>query len=309
MNINQIIERVEKVSSETQYRFVRTEKGKLFEQFKEENHIAIGWDYLTLYQLRNMNPFDIKDKIAEQEELDINTQNGKTIATSSYNKLMLFLNLKKGDIIISPSRNSDRLAFGQIIDDYTYEDLDAKNFIKRRQVSWYKIVQINNLNPIFYQVKSNHHSISSINRFAPHIDRVIGNLFQKDDNTHYVLNIGKEENISFDELNSLMDNIKTLLSNINTEFNLEENPEEFYIKINLQSKGALELIKSGKSLAVLAFLLATASCTDDKIQNNSDEKIDNFIIENRKILEQTTRDIDSLKINTDELTKPFSNGN
>ena len=227
----------------------------------------------------------------------------------SYNKLMLFLNFKKDDIIIIPSRNSDRLAFGRIADSQPYEEVEAERFLKRRKVEWFKIVQMNDLNPIFYQVKSNHHTISSVDRFAPHIDRVIGNLFQKGDNTHYVLNIEKEEDINFNELNNLMDNIKTLLNKINNEFEFEENPDEFYIKINLQSKGAFELIKQGKSLAILAFLLSTASCDDNQNKPVANSEIDKFIIENRKLLEDTTKDIDTLKINTEDLIKPFTNGN
>jgi restriction system protein len=309
MEINQILQKVENLSQDSRYLFVRTEKGLLFDQFTKENHIAIGWDYLTLYQLRKLSINEIKEKIALKENLDITKSKGKGMATMSYNKLMLFLNLKKDDIIIIPSRNSDRLAFGRIVDIEAYEEVEAERFLKRRKIEWFKIFQMNDLNPIFYQVKSNHHTISHIDRFAPHIDRVIGNLFQKGDTTHYVLNIEKEEDINFNELNNLMDNIKTLLNKINNEFDFNENPDEFYIKINLQSKGAFELIKKGKSLAVLAFLLSTVSCVDNQNQLVADSDIDKFIIENRKLLDDTTKDIDTLKINTEDLIKPFTNGN
>lgn len=311
MEIGKIIDKVEKVSSNTKYRFIRTEKGKLFEQFTQENHVAIGWDYITLHKLKSSSPNEIKEQIAKREDLNIDSPRGKSASTLSYNKLMMFLELSKGDIVICPSRNSDWLAFGQIIDDKTFEDVNAERFLKRRKVKWFKIIQMDDLNPIFYQVKSNHHTISSVDRFAPHIDRVIGNLYQKHNNTHYVLNVGKEENISFDELNDLMDNVKKLLVKINLEFSLEENPEEFYIKINLQSKGALELIKSGKSLAVLAFILSITSCTnaDNPAKNEQDSRIDKFMTENRELLNKTTSSIDSLRINTEELTKPFKNGN
>jgi hypothetical protein len=308
MEIKEILQKVENISIDSKYVFFRTEKGNLFEQFTNENHIAIGWDYLTLSELRKLSLSEVKEKIALMQGLDITKSLGKGKATMSLNKLKLFLNLKKDDIIIIPSKNSDRLAFGRITDNEAYEEVEAEKFLKRRKIEWFKIVQMNDLNPIFYQVKSNHHTISNINRFAPHIDRVIGSLFQKGDNTHYVLNIEKEEHINFNELNGLMDNIKTLLNKINDEFDFKENPEEFYIKINLQSKGALELIKQGKSLAVLAFLLSTISCSVEKNQTIADSEIDKFIIENRKLLDATTKNIDTLKINIEDLIKPFTNG-
>lgn len=309
MTINQIINKVEIINTNSKYRFIRTEKGTLFEQFTNENHIAIGWDYITINMFKSATSKTIKERIAKAENINLDSSHGKSISTSLYNKIAMFLDLSKGDFVICPSKNSDRLAFGQIIDDVAYEDTNAQMYIKRRNVKWIKIVHITDLNPIFYQVKSNHHSISNINKYAPHIDRVIGNLFEKEGNTHYVFNVGKEDDISFDELNDLMDNIKLLLAKINSTFSLDESQSELYIKINLQSKGTLELIKSGKSLAILAFFLSLSSCTDNSRYLEDDLKINEYINENRELLEKTSQSISSLRINTDELTKPFENGN
>jgi hypothetical protein len=163
------------------------------------------------------------------------------------------------------------------------------------------------LNPIFFQVKSNQHTISNINKYSPHIDRVMGTLFKKGETTHYVLNVEKEESINFDELQSLMDNIKILINNINIDLEFDEDLKDFYIKINLQSKGTLELIKAGKALAVLAYLLHLTSCNNLDAPN--DNKIEKIIRENRQILDKTSNDIDTMRINTIQLTKPFKDGN
>ena len=100
----------------------------------------------------------------------------------------------------------------------------------------------------------------------------MGVLFKKNDKTHYVLNIENPDDIKYDDLEILMRNIKTLVRNINNEFDFNENLDEFYVKISLQSKGSLELIKTGKSLVIFAFVLSLISCrnnndpVDDKIQ-------------------------------------------
>ena len=166
---------------------------------------------------------------------------------------------------------------------------------------------MDDLNPIFYQVKSNQHTISNVNGYAKFIDREIGNLFKKGENTHYVLNVDKEADIYFNELKSLIDNIDLLLVNINNSLDFNENFDEFYIKVSLQSKGSLELIKKGKSLAVLAYLLFLSSCGN--LDSERDQSIKDIIDENRALLEDTKSDIDSLKVNIKELTKPFENGN
>ena len=211
MTIEDIVDKVEKLDKDANYWFVRTDYGKLFEDFYKNNYIAIGWDYLTLYEFKNTEEATIKNKIANTEEIDINTTGGKITVSTIYNKINTFINLQKNDIVIIPSRNSDRLAFGRISDEIAYEDLNTKEFVKRRKVDWIEIKQINDLNPIFYQVKSNRHTISNINSYSQYIDRVMGNLFKKGEKTHYVLNIEKTDDIGFDELKQFIDNNREVL--------------------------------------------------------------------------------------------------
>lgn len=310
MTIQEILNKVDNIETKTEYWFVRTNYGEHFDQFTKGNYIAIGWDYFTLNELENNNEAYIRNKIAIHGKFDVNNSKDKIKITSAYHKIKIFLNLKKGDVIVVPSKNSDRLAFGKVVDDKAYEveeEISLGSHFKRRRIEFTDIKNIRHLNPIFYQVKSNQHSVSNIKRYAPFIDKVMGNLFKKDDNTHYVLNIEKNENINFDELRSLMDNINVLVQNINEELAFNENLEEFYVKINLQSKGTIELIKAGKCLAILAYLLCSTSC--NRLDEESDNRIQTLINNNRKVLEQTSKDIDTLQINTNELIKPFKNGN
>ncbi len=305
MNIQEIIDKVDNLNAESNYWFVRTDYGKLFDDFYFGGYIAIGWDYLTLYEFRNTDEYRIKGKMAEFEKVDLTKFQGKIKISAAYNKIRTFTNLRKDDIVIIPSRNSDRLGFGRILDDQPYEDLTAKRFVKRRKVKWLTLKEMNDLNPIFYQVKSNQHTISNVKNYSQHIDRVMGNLFKKDESTHYVFRIEKTDDISFDELRTLMDNIQVLIHNINEFCSFNDNTEEFYIKVNLQSKGALELIRKGKSLAILAYLIFLTSCND--LDNAQDASIKELISRNREVLESTSSVIDSLKMDTNELIKPFKN--
>jgi predicted Mrr-cat superfamily restriction endonuclease len=306
MTITEILKRVEDINTKSNYWFVRTEYGTLFEDFVKRNYIAIGWDYITLNDLKKSTEESIKNRLAKKEKIDPAIFQGKIKITATYNKLITFINLKKDDVVVIPSRNSDRLAFGRIVDNSSYEEVNAKEFIKRRKVEWIKIKQIDDLNTIFYQVKSNQHTISNIDRFAPFIDREIGNLFKKGESTHYILDIEKKDEINFDDLIDLMDNIKILINEINKDFEFDEKLGEFFIKINVQSKGKFELIKSGRSLAVLAYLMFMSSCSN--LDNETDTKLQNFIRNNRATLDKTSLAIDSLKINTTELIKPFKDG-
>lgn len=308
MTIDEILQKVETVNVANRYWFVRTEGGTLFDDFIRGKYIAIGWDYITLASLERNSEEVLKNRIASHEKFDMETPSGKGQSTTVLNKIKILLALKKGDVVIIPSTDSDQLAFGRITDTKTYEAVEAKTFLKRRKVQWIETKNTEDLNAIFYQVKMNQHTLSNLDGYAPHIDRVIGNLFQKGDNTHFVLDIEQENKINFDDLKTLMDGIKSLSTKINTHFNFGEGQEEIYIKINLQSKGALELIKKqSKTLAVLAYVMHLVSCGETK--TNSDPDVQKFLQENQAMLDSTKRAIESLKVNPTELTKPFLHGN
>lgn len=305
MNIEQILSRVDNVKPESNYWFVRTDYGKYFNEFVENRYIAIGWDFLSLLDVKNKSAEVLKAKIIKEEKIDASTFGGKVKVSTIYNKIIAFISLKKDDVVIIPSKNSDYLAFGRIVDEHAYEDGNAKEFRKRRKVEWFALKSMRDLNPIFFKVKSNQHTISNITDYAPHIDRVMGVLFKKNDKTHYVLNIESPDDIKYDDLEILMRNIKTLVRDINDKFGFNDDLDEFYVKISLQSKGSLELIKTGKGLIILAFILSLTSCRNN--DEPVDDKIREFMIENEQILSKTDEVINNLKINTQELTEPFIN--
>ncbi|WP_294225984.1 hypothetical protein [uncultured Chryseobacterium sp.] len=313
MNVKEILNKVENFSSDRKYWFIRTDYGKHFEVFYKGEYIAIGWDYLALDELKTKSESEIKEKIAKNESLDVFIALQKGKITSIYNKIETFLSLKKGDIIVVPSRNSDRLAFGEIVDEEPYEAEDALemgDYFKRRKVKWIDLKSIYDLDPIFFQLKANRHSISRIDRYSPYIDKIIGNLFKKGDNTHYVLNFETHDDINFRDLNALMADIDKLVIKINNQFNFNEDLNDFFVKINLQSPGTIELIKTnaGKSLAVLAFCLSVISCGGDIKNETSDKNLKDFSIENHNLLKNTQDKLDSLKVNTKDLTQPFKDG-
>ncbi|WP_265131242.1 hypothetical protein [Chryseobacterium oranimense] len=312
MNVKEILDKVENFNSDRNYWLVRTDYGKNFEDFYKGKYIAIGWDYLTLDEIKSKSVSEIKQKIAKHDNLDFSITKQKRKITLAYNKINTFLNLKEGDIIVVPTRNSSRLAFGEIVGE-PYEEkeaLESGDYFKRRNVKWIDLESIYKLDPNLRQLKANQHSISNINRYAPFIDKVVGNLFKKGDNTHYVLNFETQDDINFRDLNALMADIDKLVIEINKEFNFNEDLDNFFVKINLQSPGTIELIKSeaGKSLAVLAFCLSVISCGGDIKKETSDNKLKEFSTKNHHLLKNTQDRLDSLKVNTIDLTQPFKDG-
>ena len=116
---------------------MRTDDGRYFEEYTFNNYIAIGWNNISLYELRNSKYEDsIRSKLLDSEKLDINDPNTKGKITGIINKLHAFDNLKKGDVILVPSKGSQRIAFGVIKSGVTIvkENVDSCEYLKRKEV-------------------------------------------------------------------------------------------------------------------------------------------------------------------------------
>lgn len=266
MYFQNIIDKFDILEAEKDYWFIRTSKGKNFEPFKNQGFIGIGWDYITTQDLRDKTEFEIKEKIATNYEengiiigLDSRTQSGKSKITSIYNKIKRFEALAEGDLIIIPSKSSEFLAFGYISDNLIFNKFDDRNcnLIKRRKVNWIVTKRLNELDPIFYKIIFSKHAVSKLNGYAQYIDKVISNVFIKDDQSHLVLDVKTAENIPVEILYGMISSVRQLTALINDEFQLGDSLDDNAIKLNLQSPGNIEFIyKRGKALLVLSLILS-----------------------------------------------------
>lgn len=264
----EILNNLKFVPTDINYWFVRTDGGRYFDAFFENNYIGIGWNDISLTDLRSLSLLEAKEKIAKTQNIDQTLKKGKSEVTSIYNKLKKFDSLNKGDIIVIPSDSSTRLAFGQIDDNQAYPDIENTTscpYHKRRRVKWLQIKHLSDLDPLFYEMKSNRHSISDINRYADYVDRVIYTYYVKDNYGHLVFEVNQKEDIKIKHLLGLVSEIHGLMKDINTYFDYKENIDDDIIKLNLQSKGRVAFVSEmGKTLAMLGTLVALHSCASSE---------------------------------------------
>lgn len=274
MIVEELVNKVERISKETNYWFVRTDDGEYFDTYYENGFIGIGWDEISIEELKNTGlKLSVKDKIGRAEELDYEKTSTKGTITAIYNKLNRFINLKKGDVIIIPSKKSSRYAFGIIEDDQAYSKFENENnctHVKRKKVKWISIKPVRLLNPIFQSIKISRHSISQINDYSEYIDNEINNIYLKEGNAHFVLDIKTEKDINVESLIELIKNIQVLSKEINTYFELNENINDNSIRLNLQSPGNIEFkLPIGKTLVALSAILAL-SCNNHNAATNTE---------------------------------------
>ncbi len=301
--IDEEYDKVAEVVEKTNYWFVRTDYGEYFDTYVENGFIAIGWNYITLEELVSQNNDDsIRKKITLKEEMDETQPGAKRMTTSIINKLRNFINLKKGDVIIIPSRNSSRYAFGIIKDSQVFIDINKSydcEYYKRKGVQWITVKTMQELDPNFYRMRFTQHSISHIEEYSQFIDNIINPVYRKNNNIHFVIDIRSSKDINVDTLISLINNIQELIRDINKEFDLNEQINSNSIRLNLQSPGLIE-IKShvGKSLVVLVLILSLTCCERNI---NTTPQMNRFIETKSDTIELIKQAMEELEVDKDKI--------
>ncbi|WP_129021191.1 hypothetical protein [Edaphocola flava] len=278
------IENISEINPKTRYWFVRTEGGGLYDIYKDDNFIAIGWNQISINMLETLSFNNIADIYAKTLQ---ETRSKKDISTT-VNQLFRFYNIEKNDIVIIPSKNSTNYTFGIVQDERPYESYenDMCEYNKRRKVKWVKTVYVGNIDPHFYKIR-NRHTITNVDYLSIYIDKVVEKLYRKGENIHLVFDIETKEAINVKILAELLTDIQSLVEDANAFYSFEEDVQSTSVRLNLQSPGQIECItKIGKSLAVVAGALAFASCGG--INNNKSsstieddtKKLSNFVREN-----------------------------
>lgn len=308
MELEKLIENIGELNPNRNYWLVRTDSGQFYDVFKEGNYIGIGWNKITIENLSRLNITAIKEKIAKEYNYDLESSYGKSKCTQIYNKLNRFRELKKGDVVIIPSRASFRLAFGIIEDDVVYSDIDNRDqcpYYKRRKINWITEKTITDLDPIFYLVKQSRHAISSIQKYHNAIDNILNNLYIKEGYGHYVLDITTTDEINVNSLLGLVDGVQALLDKLNKHFELGEDITSSSIKLNLQSPGKIEFkLKHGKALVYLAVVLSLSACSSSQGSNTDqveNEKVKTFMEIEKDVIDHTNKTMEELKVKIDKI--------
>lgn len=305
-DFNKYINDTVEVDPNREYWFVRTEHGKYYNIFRDGNYIAIGWNDITINDIRTSlkDPNLIKHKLAELSEkaekerakankeepdqsniINLATRQGKQSATGILTKLQRFFDLKKGDVVVIPNEGSSEFSFGIVQDTSIYDEIknDGCEYLKRRKVKWVAQRDFDGLDTIFYSLKKPRHAISSIKiELSEQIDKILNYVYFKDGVGHYVLRVKKKEDINASDLFQLGGGIIQLLEQINKFGKFDENITETIVKINVQSNGDI-LLKGGKCVVILSLVFTLISCGDSEAK----EKLRNLGVQNVEQLTDT----------------------
>lgn len=240
------------LSGEEKYWLVSSGKNKdLQTSFIKNGVIGIGWDKITLDEIKNNTEEELKEilleRYSELERLYKNTSSFKGYISGVATKLRRFVyEMQLGDIIVLKDRGSNEIYFGKIIseaEDFSEENWPIDDIVgscnKIRKIRWLKKLEKDKLGSELKLALTSRHALSliKIDKVKNEINREIFSYFYCGDNLHIVFNIGLASDISQDTFKEFLDYIYNLKEECIARNHSENN---FNIKTNVQSPGPVE---------------------------------------------------------------------
>lgn len=279
-DLNAFVDFIPTIPAEKRYWLIRTKSGQFYETFRINNVVAIEHNEVSLHDIKSLRTeykddssliqASIKSKVRSEhikksliddfEEIEL--RQSSLIASQIFK---FIFEVKKGDIVLIPSFNSDIVSFGVVnegfIGDFSKEELrkiDTEAILIKR-VTWISDLKRIELDPYLHRMFTAHQAINDVGNYADVIERSINDFFILDNNAHTIINIENENNIPASDLFNMGSEILALLDIVAQKYNLDFSSKDIQVTINLNSPGKIDFkskIKSGTVLlGIILFLV------------------------------------------------------
>ena len=268
VNLNAVLKDLPMVNPNRNYWLVRTFSGEFYEVFRDYGYVAIGWNEITVHDLNQLrqNPKnkELKDSIKNKVRIatEISEKAVKIAKSKAVSQLLRFAyEIKRGDIIVIPSVNSDYLAFGEVMQ----TPIEVKNspecaFVKRKKVNWIKNdVSRWSLNPNLYKFIYAHQTINSINDYALHINNTLFDFYTIDGKASLVLRVRSGSEIDPFRMGDLYSDLLFFIKEFTHDSGKTIKEGTFNVKLSLESPGTLVFAGiAGTALIMIALFTVLA---------------------------------------------------
>lgn len=243
---------------------IRTNSGEFFESFVNHSYVAIGHEEIPYKKIADLKKFsksdrDFKNTLKDYVSEKIKDKQPGLIA----GQLSRFVyDVKRGDIVVAPSENSDFIAIGEITETPILEtsDLDLTRtecpFRKRKKVRWIKTIAKSAIDPLFYKVLQSHQAINNISHYANIIQRSIGDFYKLEGKTNLIVNVRRKQDIKANDLMFFGSDLLRVTQDFIDKYGLEVDTADVDIKININSEGKSQFLsKKGNIILVLGLVI------------------------------------------------------
>lgn len=273
--------KIPSVSENIHYWIIRTNGGEYYEDFTLHEYISISWDYVSLSILYTKNDDEIKRLIEVYEKMSTTPEDSddesdgttKGKITAILNKINRFVfEIDKGDIILIPSKNSDRIAIAEVVGDVYETENYVESYLqanptteivpcpyrKRRKIKILKTITKGQMDIYLAKGFNSQHALSSMDEYAPYINRTIYGIYSKGNELHTTLHAGHPNGLTLKELVKFSTKLEETASSIAQQCEIPFDSSLVEVKLNIHSPGLIELIGSLSSAGIVLSLLMFA---------------------------------------------------
>ncbi|WP_285055335.1 hypothetical protein [Pedobacter ginsengisoli] len=271
--LDKLINDLPHIDSEKKYWLIRTQSGNYYEDFRDNNFIAIKPSRISRIQIKQFEKKaggdklqileSIKDSVANEMMADdaFIEDNSRQVSLKS-NQIHKFLyDITKGDIVIIPSSNSEMISIGEVVEnnlalfnDEEFSKIKCDYELKKK-VKWRTHISRNSLDPNLYKLFVTHQTLSNVGKYAQIIERSLNDLYVMQGMSHIILDVRKETGIPAKDLFGLGYDLLQLLDEYANYANVEVNTESLEVEVNLNSPGKLDFKSGIKKTTILMGLI------------------------------------------------------
>jgi hypothetical protein len=282
-----ILDHIPNISPDKKYWLIRTQGGILYDIFINNKIVAIEHNLITNTRLKEIQKNSgvnvellsnsIKEEVRKSlRRIDPSEEIVERDVTLKSNQITRFaFEIKKGDVVIIPSKDSDYISLGVVTsNDYFSETINVYNespitFDLLRRVKWEVTVPRYKLDPNLYRLFTSHQTIVNADFYAESIERTLNDLYVLNDDAHIILEVQQEGDIPAKDLFGLGYELLQLVDEYAKFAGLEISSNDLAVQVNLNSPGKIDYKSKIKSTTVIMglILLVAGGGYEDKQGN------------------------------------------
>ena len=309
---------IRNISDNKRFWMVRTKKGFFFDEFIDNNYVALGWNTIT-----QENDFGKSQEEVLKES--IKNWYGDSRPAGAINKCKSFIyDIHVGDYILIPNSGSEKIAIARAGEYYEDEkkgvkdeldvipkiDNDEKEIIKvkcpyrkRRHIEVLKIISPALMSYNLRQAISNYHGLSNLDKYGEYILNCLYDCYIYKDNLNIAINVKQKNPLKPRQISKLLYSFTEFVCSISDVDNISTT-------INLNSPGSVRMklknavlnITKAKWPLIFIFIAITGGKVKDAelpgiIGTMREAKMLNITVEKEKIeLEKEKEEVKTQQI-------------
>ncbi|MCM1061774.1 MAG: hypothetical protein NC452_16010 [Eubacterium sp.] len=231
-------------NSEQKIWMLRTESGKFYRDFTQNNYVALGWDKVSF---ADINDNEVSEK-SKKEKISLLYPDELRPGLILSQLKTFYFKMKSGDLILIPSESSRQLyvgTIGDVINSVEHIELedgyDKCEYSHKRRVKWIKPISPA-IDIYLNKALKSHQAVTDVTEYADLFYRNIFSHYIDEQSIHLTFQKNTNSNFSVCDSIKLQMAVIEIFKSVSEMYGLPDNSDTFKLKTAVGSPGIIEFI-------------------------------------------------------------------